>query len=122
MSAGITSQTVAGTKLAIAPTVFAALLAAALLVGGVLGVVTKSGFDSITARSVAGQAAVQGVRSTPLDTRGAQITVGRGPLMQDLGPEGAASRAASHATDHIGVTERLFPVTSRHPIAHGPLR
>ena len=127
MTAGLKSQQIvgtklAGTKVALAPTAFAGLMGAALLVGGLLGVVTKSELDSITANQATAQVAASTVELRPLTERRAQIAVGRGPLVRDPGAGGSRSQAAVHATDHIGLTELLFPVTTVHHLEHGPLR
>jgi hypothetical protein len=93
----------------------------ALLVGGLLGVATKSELDSITASQATAQVAASDLQSRLLTER-AQITVGRGSLVRDPGAGGARPQATIHATDHIGLTERLFPVTTVHSLEHGPLR
>jgi hypothetical protein len=121
MTAGIRSQQIAGTTVALPRTALAGLMGVALLVGGVLGVATKSEFDSIAAHGATAQVAASSLESRQLTQR-SQISVGRGPLVRDPGASGPRRQAPVHAADHIGLTERLFPVTSAHHLEHGPLR
>ena len=100
MTAGISNQTAASTKVAIAPAAMATLLAATLITGAVAGIVGKSAVDLLAVN----EAAVTTSADTALTTRAAQVAVGRGPLAVDSG------------------TDRLFPIVTRHPIEHGPLR
>lgn len=122
MTAGLRSQQIAGTKVALPPTALAGLMGVALLVGGLLGVATKSELDSMTTNQAAAQVAASNLESRLLAERRAQITVGRGPLVGDPGAGGSLPRAAIHASDHIGLTERLLPVKTVHSLEHGPLR
>ncbi len=122
MTAGLRSQQIAGTKVALPRTALAGLMGGALLVGGLLGVATKSELDSITASRATAQIAASNLESRLLIVRHAQIAAGRGPLVGDPGAGGSRPRVATHATDHIGLTERLFPVTTVHTLEHGPLR
>ena len=121
MTAGLRNQPVAGAKVAIAPAVIAALIALALLVGGLLGVVAKSELDLVTANPAIAPAAASIHDSTSLIARRAAIAVDRGPLVSDPGPQGLRPLVATRAADHIGVTERLFPVSTPHHIPHGQL-
>ncbi len=122
MTAGLRSQQIAGTKVALPRTALAGLVGVALLVGGLLGVATKSELDSISANQASAQVAASNLESRLLIERRAQIAVGRGPLVGDPGAGGSRAQVATHATDHIGLTERLFPVTTVHTLEHGPLR
>ena len=124
MTTGLTAQPIGGTKVALAPAAFAGMLGAALLAGGLLGVATKSAVDSINANQAIVQtaAAVASVQSSERLERTAQIAVGRGPTVGDLDVGGSRPQVARHEADHIGLSERLFPVTSRHSLEHGPLK
>ena len=122
MTAGLRSQPTSGTKVALPRTALAGLVGVALLVGGLLGVATKSELDSISANQASAQVAAANRESLPLIERRAQITVGRGPLVGDPGAGGSRRQVATHVTDHVGLTERLFPVTTVHTLEHGPLR
>lgn len=120
MSAGIRSQGIATTRVALPPAALAGLMGVALLIGGLLGVVAKSELDATTGTGVAARA-VSTLPSRLLMER-AQIGVGRGPLVQDPGASGSRRQDPTHATDHIGLSERLLPVTTAHHLEHGPLR
>jgi hypothetical protein len=109
-----------GTTVALPRTAFAGLLAAALVLGGVLGIAARSEFDSLTGTPAAAAAAAANLDSRVV-VEHARMTVGRGPLVRDPGASGARPRASVHAADHVGLTERLFPVTTAHRIEHGPL-
>jgi hypothetical protein len=100
------------------------MLGAALLARGLLGVATKSAVDSLNADQAIAQAAAatSSVESSVRFERAAQIAVGRGPSVGDFGLGGSRRQVTNHAADHIGLTERLFPVTSGHSLEHGPLR
>jgi hypothetical protein len=120
MTTGLTSRPFGGTKVALAPAAFAGMLGAALLAGGLLGVATKSEVDSLGAQAIAAVSAP----ATTVESRvqAAQIAAGRGPQVRDLGLGGSRVQPARHQADHIGLSERLFPVTTSHVIEHGPLR
>ncbi len=118
MSAGLTSRSIAGTTVALPRAAFAGLLAIALVVGGLLGVVARSEFDSLAGTAADASVMTSNVRMV---TERARITVGRGPLVGDPGTGGARQSGPTRAVDHIGLSERLFPVTSTHPVEHGPL-
>ena len=121
MTAGIRNQPVAGTKVALAPAAIVGLLGATLFVGGLLGVATRAELDSISANPATAQVVASIAATRSSIERQAQIAVGRGPLVRDPGTAVRRQRNASKAVDHIGLTERLFPVTSAHRIEHGPL-
>ena len=121
MTAGLRNQPVARAKVALAPAAIVGLLGAALLVGGTLGVVAKAQFDSITTDHAIAQVATSAAESRSLIGRQAQIVVGRGPLVGDAGTAARQPMVATHAVDHIGLIERLFPVSTPHRIQHGPL-
>jgi hypothetical protein len=118
MSAGLTSRSIAGTTVALPRVTFAGLMAAALLVGGLLGVVARSEFDGLTGTAADASVATSNVR---MITERAQLSVGRGPLVADPGTAGALPSGPRPVVDHIGLSERLFPVTSAHRVEHGPL-
>lgn len=100
MTAGIRSQTVAGTKVALAPAAMAALLAGTLVAGAIAGIAGKSAVDFMATNDAAVTTSVD----PALTVRAAQVVVGRGPLAADSG---------------TGVS---LPNVTRHPTEHGPLR
>ena len=53
MTAGLRSQGNAGARIALAPAAIAGLLGVALLIGGLLGVVTKAELDAVTTSQAA---------------------------------------------------------------------
>ena len=67
MTAGLRSQRAVGATVALPPTAIAGLLSAALLIGGLLGVVTKSELDAMTAHQVAAVAASTGASGLLID-------------------------------------------------------
>ena len=73
MTAELRNQRAAGARVALAPTAIAGLLGAALLIGGVLGVVAKSELDAITSSEVAAPVAASIVASRLLTERNARI-------------------------------------------------
>ncbi len=121
MAAGIRSQGIATPRLALQPAALAGLVGAALLVGGLLGVAAKSELDAVAGAQLAVPVAASSLESRLLTAR-AQIIVGRGPLVRDPGATGSRPLPIVHATDHVGLTERLVPVMTPHPVEHGPLR
>lgn len=120
MSAGLTSRSITATTVALPRIALAGLLAVVLLVGGLFGVVARSGFDTLTGTATGASVATSGLATRMLAER-AQIAVGRGPLAGDPGTGGARPAGAGHAADHIGLSERLFPITTTHHLEHGPL-
>ena len=120
MSAGITSRSIAGTTVAVPRITLVGLLAATLLIGGLLGVVARSEFDTLTGSAVGVSVASSDVAAR-MTVEQAQIDVGRGPLVRDAGTSGARPHRSTGAADHIGLSERLFPVITAHHLEHGPL-
>lgn len=121
MTAGLRNQSLTGTKVTLAPAAIGGLLAAALLAGGLLGVAAKAEYDSLSANPPAAQGAASSAASAVRVERSAQIAVGRGPLVRDAATAATRARIAGGAVDHIGLTERLMPVSTPHRIEHGPL-
>lgn len=124
MTAGLGSRPLAGTKVALAPAALVGLLGAALLAGSLLGFAATSELDSINSnRAMARVAApAASLESQSFTRRNAQIAVGRGPLVRDDGLSTSVSQVAPHVADHIGLTERLFPIGATHVLEHGPVR
>ncbi len=73
MTAGLRSQRAAGEKLTLAPTAIAGLLGAALLIGGLLGVVAKSELDATATSQAAAQVAAAAGASRLVIERNARI-------------------------------------------------
>ena len=96
MTAGLRSQRAAGTRVALAPAAIAGLLGAALLIGALLGVVTKSELDAITTSQGAAPAGVvsavsrlnieRGIRIAERATReaAAPVAASTGPSRLDI--------------------------------------
>lgn len=120
MTARIESRQIAGTQVARTPAALAALVGSALLFGGVIGVVAKSEVDALTA-SGAGLAGSIATSPSAL-VREAQLGVDRGPLAREPGADGARIPVSTRAVDLIGLSERLFPVTTARHLEHGPTR
>jgi hypothetical protein len=137
MTAGLTSQPMTKTKVALAPIALVGLLGAALLAGGMLGATVASELGSLsangriaqvnaTASSLESRALVQfraGEReSAARDAAAAASLVSQAPIKVRAGErESAAKGVPPHAQDHIGLTERLFPILVSHAVGHGPL-
>jgi hypothetical protein len=73
MTAELRNQRAAGARVALAPAAIAGLLGAALLIGGLLGVVTKSQLDAITTNQAAAPVVASNAASRLLIERNARI-------------------------------------------------
>ncbi len=105
MTAGLTDQHAAGARVVLAPAAIAGLLGAALLIGGLLGVVTKSELDAITTSEAAAPVAASTVTSRQLTERNARIA-------ERASSEAAAPVAASTVTSRQ-LTERNARIAER---------
>jgi hypothetical protein len=135
-------------KVSLAPIVLAGLVGAALVVGGMLGAAATSALDvagttgrsaqaNTTSASLETQALIQ-FRAGERDSAARDAETTSGVVSQALinvrasEREPAAQAVAPHAQDHIGISERLFPIevgqserlspiVMRHAPGHGPL-
>jgi hypothetical protein len=135
-------------KVSLAPIALAGLVGAALVVGGMLGAAATSALDvagttgrsaqaNTTSASLETQALIQ-FRAGERDSAARDAETTSGVVSQALinvragEREPAAQAVAPHAKDHIGISERLFPIAvgqserlspivERHALGHGPL-
>ena len=96
MTAGLRDQHAAGARVVLAPAAIAGLLGAALLIGGLVGIVAKSGLDAITTSQAAAPVAAatgpsrldieRGIRIAERATReaAATVAVSTGPSRLDI--------------------------------------
>jgi hypothetical protein len=100
MTAGFGSRSIVSTKVALAPISLVGLLVTALLAGGMLGAAVTSGLGSIGANTDKAQVTATG---SSLEEQA---------LIRFRADERASAARAStpHVRDHIGLSERLFPI------------
>jgi hypothetical protein len=137
MTAGFSSRSMARTKVSLAPIALGALLGAAVLAGGMIGAVATVGLGASTANghiaqantvgaSLESQALIQ-LRAGERESAARDAETAAGLVSQALirvragERESAAKAVAPRVLDHVGLTERLFPIVVRHVVAHGPL-
>jgi hypothetical protein len=105
MTAGLRSQRAAGAKVALAPAAIAGLLGAALLIGGLLGVVAKSELDAITTSQAAAPVAAS--------TGASRLDIERGiRIAERASREAAAPVAASTGASRLEI-ERGIRIAER---------